>query len=192
MKNTPIGGDAYIDPIKNNNGITLIALVVTIIVLLILAGISLKLINGGDGIMVEAQWSEFVAEYTKLDEQKELYVAGKQMDKLSEEVSKVNWRSLFTNVSYALDVPDTIYPVDLEQSFSIFEAVDTLQATICYVENLQKAQLFDKSKVDLYRVDMSLLPNVEVRRSYVINIVSGMLYYIEGEPYKGLIYHTLK
>lgn len=192
MKNTPVGVDVSIDPKKYSNGITLIALVVTIIILLILAGISLKLISGGDGIMVEAQWSEFVAEYTKLDEQKELYVAGKQMDKLSEEVSKVNWRSLFTNVSYALDMPDTMYPVDLEQPFSIFETADTLQATICHVENLQKAQLFDKSKVDLYRVDMSLLPNVEVRRSYVINIVSGMLYYIDGEPYKGLIYHTLK
>lgn len=40
---------------KENKGITLIALVVTIIVLLILAGVSISLIAGGDGIMGKAQ-----------------------------------------------------------------------------------------------------------------------------------------
>ena len=39
----------------NEKGITLIALVVTIIVLLILAGVSISLLAGGDGIMAKAQ-----------------------------------------------------------------------------------------------------------------------------------------
>ena len=55
------------------------------------------------------------------------------MDKLSEEYSKVDWCSLFTNVSYALDVPETMYPVDLNQPFSIWDTLDTLKVTICYV-----------------------------------------------------------
>ena len=44
---------------KNNKGITLIALVVTIIVLLILAGVSIAMISGNDGILgraTEASW----------------------------------------------------------------------------------------------------------------------------------------
>ena len=175
---------------RTDNGITLIALVVTIIILLILAGVTLKLINSDNGIIAQARWAEFVTEYEKLDEQKELYVAGKQMDKLSEEYSKADWRSLFSNISYALDVPETMYPVDLNQPFSTWDAVDTLQDTICYVENLQYSELFDKSKVDLYRVDLTLIPKIELRRDYIINIVTGMLYYIDGEPYKGLVYHT--
>lgn len=40
---------------KKENGITLIALIVTIIVLLILAGVSLKLIVGGDGIIGKSE-----------------------------------------------------------------------------------------------------------------------------------------
>ena len=112
------------------------------------------------------------------------------MDKLSEPISKPNWRSLFTNISYAVEPSETLYPVDLNQPFSIWDTVDTLKNTICYVENLQFSELFDKSKVDLYRVDLTLIPKIELRRDYIINIVTGMLYYIDGEPYKGLIYHT--
>ena len=39
---------------KSNKGITLVALVVTIIVILILAGISIGMINGGTGIIEQA------------------------------------------------------------------------------------------------------------------------------------------
>ena len=40
---------------KNNKGITLVALVVTIIVLIILAGISINLLLGDNGIITKAQ-----------------------------------------------------------------------------------------------------------------------------------------
>ena len=40
---------------RENKGITLIALVVTIIVLLILAGISIMMLTGENGILVRAQ-----------------------------------------------------------------------------------------------------------------------------------------
>lgn len=40
--------------IKNNKGITLIALVITIIVLLILAGVSIAMLTGSNGILTQA------------------------------------------------------------------------------------------------------------------------------------------
>ena len=40
---------------KNNKGITLVALVVTIVVLLILAGVSINLVLGDNGIIAKAQ-----------------------------------------------------------------------------------------------------------------------------------------
>ena len=40
--------------IKNNKGITLIALVITIIVLLILAGVSIAMLTGENGILTQA------------------------------------------------------------------------------------------------------------------------------------------
>ena len=40
---------------KNKRGITLIALVITIIVLLVLAGVSLSLVLGNNGVLKQAQ-----------------------------------------------------------------------------------------------------------------------------------------
>ena len=40
---------------KNNKGITLVALVITIIVLLILAGVSLSLVLGENGVLSQAK-----------------------------------------------------------------------------------------------------------------------------------------
>ena len=40
---------------KNQNGVTLVALVVTIVVLLILAGVSISLVVGNNGIVKRAQ-----------------------------------------------------------------------------------------------------------------------------------------
>ena len=40
---------------KNNKGITLIALVITIIVLLILAGVSIAMLTGNNGVLTQAK-----------------------------------------------------------------------------------------------------------------------------------------
>ncbi|MCI9064177.1 MAG: hypothetical protein HFJ17_06205 [Clostridia bacterium] len=54
---------------KKNNGITLVSLVITIIVLLILAGISLTAITGDNGIIKKAKESKKSAEQTAVIEQ---------------------------------------------------------------------------------------------------------------------------
>ena len=53
MSKINVGADASVCP-QTHGGITLIALVITIIVLLILAGISISLISGGNGILNKA------------------------------------------------------------------------------------------------------------------------------------------
>ncbi|MBO5478167.1 MAG: hypothetical protein J6A04_00310 [Clostridia bacterium] len=57
---------------RKNQGITLIALVITIIVLLILAAISINLALGEDGIIDRARWGAFVTKLTSIEEQVEL------------------------------------------------------------------------------------------------------------------------
>ena len=56
------------------SGITLIALVVTIIVLLILAGVSLNLISGSDGILGRATSAENTYDASSAKEQAELFI----------------------------------------------------------------------------------------------------------------------
>ena len=60
---------------KKNQGVTLIALVVTIIVLLILAVVSFRVITGDDGILNKAETSASETEIAKAKEQAELWIA---------------------------------------------------------------------------------------------------------------------
>ena len=57
---------------KNNKGITLVALVVTIIILIILAGISINLLLGDNGIITIAKKAKENTELAKIEEEKEL------------------------------------------------------------------------------------------------------------------------
>ena len=57
---------------KKQNGITLIALVITIIVLLILAGIAIAMLTGDNGIITNAQKARSNTAYREADEQMRL------------------------------------------------------------------------------------------------------------------------
>ena len=67
---------------EENNGITLIALVVTIIVLIILAGISINLILGDNGIITKAQQAKQAQEKAEIIENLQLEIAAKDAEKL--------------------------------------------------------------------------------------------------------------
>ena len=60
---------------KNKRGITLIALVITIIVLLILAGISLSLVLGENGILTKAKDSKIIHNIAEAKENVEVEAA---------------------------------------------------------------------------------------------------------------------
>ena len=65
---------------KREKGITLIALVITIIVLLILAGVSIAMLTGQNGILTQAQNSKTVTENKSAEEKVKLAVMGARAD----------------------------------------------------------------------------------------------------------------
>ena len=60
--------------LKERKGITLIALVITIIVLLILAGVSIAMLTGQNGILTQAQNSKTTTEYKSAEEKVKLAI----------------------------------------------------------------------------------------------------------------------
>ena len=62
--------------LKNAEGITLIALVITIIVLLILAGVTIATLTGDNGILTKAQDAKTQTEQAKEDENLKIAIAG--------------------------------------------------------------------------------------------------------------------
>ena len=73
---------------RGTRGITLIALVVTIVVLLILAGTAIAMLTGDSGIMTNAQKAKMSTELAGYKEEVELYKAEKYMENIEfEEIS---------------------------------------------------------------------------------------------------------
>ena len=61
-------------------GITLLVLVITIIVLLILAGVTIASLTGDNGILINAQDAKLATELSKYQEELELYKVTKTME----------------------------------------------------------------------------------------------------------------
>ena len=79
---------------KEVKGITLIALVVTIIVLLILAGISISMLTGQNGILNRAQEAK---EKTEVAEEKEQQILNQYEQMIN---TNINERTLVTLINY--------------------------------------------------------------------------------------------
>ena len=68
--------------LKRNKGITLIALVITIIVLLILAGVSIAMLTGQNGILTQAQNASTQTEIAEAKEQAQMDILAWQSAQL--------------------------------------------------------------------------------------------------------------
>ena len=66
--------------IKNKKGITLVALVVTIVVLLILAGVSLNLLIGNNGIITRAKQTQISNDLSSYKEQLAMFISEKKVE----------------------------------------------------------------------------------------------------------------
>ena len=102
---------AIINQKEAQNGITLIALVITIIVLLILAGVSIAMLTGQNGILTQAQTSKKETDQSKAEEKIKLAImsarsrsntASLELDKLKEEITNQGGAS--TNNEFPLSV----------------------------------------------------------------------------------------
>ena len=66
--------------LKNKNGVTLIALAVTIIIMLILAGATISILTGNSGITTNASKAKTKSYLADIKEEYELYLSEKRMD----------------------------------------------------------------------------------------------------------------
>lgn len=82
---------------KSNEGITLIALVVTIIVLLILAGVSIAMLTGKNGILNRASEAEYANTIKRVDEEVKLAQIALKAHITSNMVSKAGYLATKTD-----------------------------------------------------------------------------------------------
>lgn len=89
---------------RQEKGITLIALVVTIIVLLILAGVSIAMLTGENGILTQAQTAKEKTEKAEIIERAQIDLIGMQAENQSGDVTRVDLKTVLDK--YFDNVPE--------------------------------------------------------------------------------------
>ena len=118
--------------LRLQNGITLIALVVTIIVLLILAGVSIAMLTGQNGILVRAQEAKIRSEYAAVLEMLRLEVAEKMMDTEKEDISYIDYLKSKNIITDEFE-NDTAELNKIASKEIVKIAVNDVESNICYV-----------------------------------------------------------
>ena len=76
---------------RNQRGVTLIALVITIIVLLILAGVSIAMLTGDNGILTQANQAKYETAQSEAKEKINLALNAVKTEVYAQRVTKANW-----------------------------------------------------------------------------------------------------
>ena len=128
---------------KLKSGITLIALIITIIVLLILAGITINMIAGENGIFGKANESKFKTMMSSYREEVNLYTSWKVMETMNTDTSKINsgeplktavQQEIATDISEE-DVNIAITDIIKRYKKEAKKYVVVYKGEICYVSN---------------------------------------------------------
>ena len=90
--------------LRESKGITLIALVITIIVLLILAGVTISALSGQNGILRNAGKAKEETEKAQVIEQAQIDILGKQADNSNGELERNDIKEVLDK--YFKEVPD--------------------------------------------------------------------------------------
>ena len=154
---------------SKKKGITLIALVVTITVIVILATIILSLLFRKDGIIERSRYAKFVNDYYAIEERVKLYKMDKQID---DEVKQQK----------TLQLPVLSELTDSEKQ-EIKHKVPTLQ------KQLEKESGISIDNLNLYWIDKEAI-NTKNKHKYIINSKTMRIYDYEGEEISGEILHT--
>ena len=155
--------------LKDKKGITLVTLVITIIILIILAGVSINILFGQEGIVEKAKEASFKSRFRQVEEAVQTYKLNKEADSILAEI-------LASNV-------DNLPVANKLQSSEIDGLQETLKAEIQSISGTD-----DITTLNLYYIDRN---KIKTKREYIINTDTIQLYDVKGEKYFGKRHHTL-
>ena len=145
--------------VKRQTGITLIALVVTIIVLLILAGITIITLTGNNGIIKQAT------------EAKKQTVAGQEIDALNMAITSLNMEKYSENTDYfdelvyiSEDIIKTLGYEDGENYVNFSQQVEVGKNTLVFPIEFEKSGNIYYIKIDYEKGKAEILKNDEYRQ----------------------------
>ena len=171
--------------IKEQKAITLIALIITIIVLIILAGVSIVFLFGENGIITKAQISSFATEMQKIKENVVL-----KQNKNAIEIATGNTVYLFDTLlsEDEIEIPDTLkqeflyvregYPSDKTPQDYDVEEFDKRLANNITLNNGNAIYVIDKETAD------------GKEDTYIYDMQTNIVFKIKKTKIAGKVYHS--
>ena len=158
---------------KNYNGITLIALIITIIVLLILAGVSISAIVGDNGIVSQALKSKEKTEIAAIQEDVEILKSGEWIVNISEDDTKLTRQELLNKIN-----------IEYEGSYYVGNKIITAdkqyQILIRNDENLTViVSKYDGGSLEPGKLSMDLVENIDMGYIEIYVSMGGIKSYKE-------------
>ena len=174
---------------SNNEGITLIALVVTIVVLLILAGVSLNLVLGNNGIITKAQDAKLMTRAGSAEDEVELWKSDNYIARTSNQAT-VDKETMLQG----LKDKNLVYEEEIDRDneiITIKKKDGTIVKEINYsdiVINISKTPETEKSGAVVLQVtSVEGLTNISIKSEEEFNSFVEQIERIDEESKKDLI-----
>ena len=155
--------------LKGKNGITLIALIVTIIILIILAGISINLVLGDNGLIDKSKKTNFLTEYAQVQELIDFYMVEIKADNII--LNKVDYSKLPLSRSVTEEEREVWKNEKIELINQIEEKTNT------QLEN-----------TNLYWIDLNKIGS-NIKHKYIMDLNTKLIFDYEGHIYSNKIHH---
>ena len=179
---------------KQEKGITLVALVVTIIVLIILATVAINFTFGENGIISKAQYAAFLSEMRAVEEKVTMWQGSNMVDAILEEGST----SIPEN---GLCQPETLDETERLKGeigyYRTWQATDTMPALDIKSDaetfnNAFSGELvaFPSGIQDLYYLNNEEL-DLSKNKTYLIDISTGIIYSTSGIKIDGVMAYSI-
>ena len=131
---------------SKTSGITLIALVVTIIVLLILAGISIMMLSGNNGVLKRAGEARDITEEEQIIEEARMDILSIQTEKLSDRITERDLKSILSKYGTLSTEEENI----LDKKLTTSDEKYVIPVSKIYNENLLEATIENTDQKSYY------------------------------------------
>ena len=164
----------YLTHTVREKGITLIALIVTIIVLLILAGITIGAITGDNGIINQAQSAKTENERSDIEEQINVIVIQNSKDRVMDKNKLINdFEEKLPDGKEIVESDDLIYIIYPEYSFEV--DIDSLEVAQVEIDKADDETPWELSGSGT-EADPYLIESIEDLVAFSNNVNSGTSY----------------
>ena len=168
---------------KNQKGITLVALVVTIIVLIILAGISINLLLGDNGLITNAQEAKKQQKIAEIKEKISLELSAAETDAIirNESLEEEQLNDIVSKYGTLQDDKDTILTKDDNYEISLKEIwYGTLSTSGSYSDKKKQIEILEKDLKEL-QDKYNELEQINSGNSEILNDLRNQITTLENE-----------